>query len=80
MKGLTVNKIKIFLPLILFLGISFSDCLGGVCFGRPKRNPIEKRREEVEGYETESEEEWFGTKRKIKFVPLWKWLLKAETK
>jgi predicted AAA+ superfamily ATPase len=26
-------------------------------------------------YEAQKEEEWFGTKRKIKFIPLWKWLL-----
>ncbi|MBU3924350.1 ATP-binding protein [Patescibacteria group bacterium] len=27
-------------------------------------------------YEAEKKEEWFGIKRKIKFIPLWKWLLK----
>lgn len=27
-------------------------------------------------YEAEKNEEWFGIKRKIKFIPLWKWLLK----
>ncbi len=27
-------------------------------------------------YEEENDEEWFGIKRKIKFIPLWKWLLK----
>ncbi len=26
-------------------------------------------------YEAEKNEEWFGIKRKIKFIPLWKWLL-----
>ncbi len=26
-------------------------------------------------YEAESSEEWFGLKRRIKFVPLWKWLI-----
>lgn len=26
-------------------------------------------------YEAKKEEEWFGTKRKINFLPLWKWLL-----
>jgi len=26
-------------------------------------------------YEKEEEHEWFGNKRKIKFIPLWKWLL-----
>lgn len=26
--------------------------------------------------EAEKDEEWFGVKRKIKFIPLWKWLLK----
>ena len=26
-------------------------------------------------YENEKTEEWFGIKRKIKFIPLWKWLL-----
>lgn len=26
-------------------------------------------------YEKEKEMKWFGTKRKIKFIPLWKWLL-----
>ena len=30
----------------------------------------------TEDYEGEEETEWFGTKRKIKFIPLWKWLLK----
>lgn len=28
-------------------------------------------------YEAEKNEEWFGIKRKIKFIPLWKWLLKS---
>jgi len=28
-------------------------------------------------YEIEKDEEWFGIKRKIKFIPLWKWLLEA---
>ena len=27
-------------------------------------------------YEAENDKEWFGVKRKIKFIPLWKWLLK----
>ncbi len=27
-------------------------------------------------YEAEKDEKWFGAKRKIKFIPLWKWLLK----
>jgi hypothetical protein len=27
------------------------------------------------GYEAEEDAEWFGTRRKILFVPLWKWLL-----
>ncbi|MCD6149816.1 ATP-binding protein [bacterium] len=27
-------------------------------------------------YEAETQEKWFGVKRKIKFIPLWKWLLK----
>jgi len=27
-------------------------------------------------YEAETQEKWFGVKRKIKFVPLWRWLLK----
>ncbi len=27
-------------------------------------------------YEAEKNEEWFGVKRRIKFIPLWKWLLK----
>ncbi|MBW6462068.1 MAG: ATP-binding protein [DPANN group archaeon] len=26
-------------------------------------------------YESESEEEWFGIRRKIKFIPLWQWFL-----
>jgi len=30
----------------------------------------------TESEEGEKEQEWFGIKRKIKFVPLWKWLLK----
>ncbi|MEM4215217.1 MAG: ATP-binding protein [Candidatus Pacearchaeota archaeon] len=30
----------------------------------------------TEDYETERQESWFGIKRKIKFLPLWKWLLK----
>ena len=29
----------------------------------------------TEDYEAETLEEWFGAKRKIKFIPLWKWLL-----
>ncbi len=29
-------------------------------------------------YEMEKEEEWFGVKRKIKFIPLWKWLLEIK--
>jgi len=29
----------------------------------------------TEEYEGESEEEWFGIKGKIKYIPLWKWLL-----
>jgi len=29
----------------------------------------------TEEYEAEKEAEWFGTKGKIKFIPLWKWLL-----
>lgn len=29
----------------------------------------------TEDCEDETEEEWFGIKRKIKFIPLWKWLL-----
>jgi len=29
----------------------------------------------TEDYENEENTEWFGTKRKIKFIPLWKWLL-----
>ena len=29
----------------------------------------------TEDYEAEEEENWFGTKRKIKYIPLWKWLL-----
>ena len=29
----------------------------------------------TEDYEAETKEEWFGTKRIIKFIPLWKWLL-----
>ena len=28
--------------------------------------------------EEEEEIEWFGTKRKIRFIPLWKWLLEEE--
>ena len=30
----------------------------------------------TEYYEGESEEEWFGINEKIKYIPLWKWLLK----
>ena len=30
----------------------------------------------TDDYEALEEIEWFGIKRKIKFVPLWKWLLK----
>lgn len=30
----------------------------------------------TEDYEAEEEASWFGTKRKIKFIPLWKWLLR----
>ena len=29
----------------------------------------------TEDYETEEQVTWFGTKRKIQFMPLWKWLL-----
>lgn len=29
----------------------------------------------TEDYENETKEEWFNVKRKIKFIPLWKWLL-----
>ncbi len=29
----------------------------------------------TEDYEGESEEEWFGIKERIKYIPLWKWLL-----
>jgi len=29
-------------------------------------------------YESEKIEEWFGIKRKIKFIPLWKWLLEEK--
>ncbi len=29
----------------------------------------------TEDYESEEQESWFGTKRKIRYVPLWKWLL-----
>ncbi|MBI2629533.1 hypothetical protein HYW76_00360 [Candidatus Pacearchaeota archaeon] len=29
----------------------------------------------TENYESEEEAEWFDLKGKIKFVPLWKWLL-----
>lgn len=29
----------------------------------------------TESYEAEEENEWFGIKEKIKFIPLWKWLL-----
>ena len=29
----------------------------------------------TEDYESEEEMEWFGIKEKIKFIPLWKWLL-----
>ncbi len=29
----------------------------------------------TDDYEAEKYEEWFGIKRKIKFIPLWKWLL-----
>lgn len=29
----------------------------------------------TEDYEKELKEKWFGVKRKIKFIPLWKWLL-----
>lgn len=31
----------------------------------------------TDDYEAEKNEEWFGIKRKIKFMPLWKWLLEA---
>lgn len=31
-------------------------------------------------YEDKREEEWFGTKRKIKYIPLWKYLLQREQK
>jgi len=30
----------------------------------------------TEDYEAEEQAEWFGIKRKIRFMPLWKWLLK----
>ena len=32
----------------------------------------------TEDYENSEEHEWFGMKRKIKFIPLWKWLLEGE--
>jgi predicted AAA+ superfamily ATPase len=32
----------------------------------------------TEDYEKEERVEWFGIKRKIKFIPLWKWLLKLD--
>ncbi len=31
-------------------------------------------------YSGEEDLEWFGIKRKVKFIPLWKWLLKEEVK
>jgi len=31
-------------------------------------------------FEKELKEEWFGIKRKIKFIPLWKWLLDTKNK
>ena len=33
----------------------------------------------TEDKEGEEEIEWFGTKRKVKYVPLWKWLIEKET-
>jgi len=32
----------------------------------------------TDDYEKEKVERWFGKKRKIKFIPLWKWLIKAK--
>jgi len=32
----------------------------------------------TDNYEAEKNEEWFGVKRKIKFIPLWKWLLRTD--
>jgi len=34
----------------------------------------------TDNYETEEEKEWFGIKGKIKFIPLWKWLLERHLK
>ncbi len=55
MKGLTVNKIKVFLPMFLFLGLYFIDCFGGGCFSMPKSNAIGNSGEEEWGYETDNE-------------------------
>ncbi len=32
----------------------------------------------TDDYEAEKQEKWFGTKRKVKFIPLWKWLLEIK--